>query len=31
MRFVYDAHIPFVVVFLLFVAAMVIFGRKDAR
>jgi hypothetical protein len=31
MRFVYDAHIPFVVVFLVFVSAMVIFGRKDAR
>jgi hypothetical protein len=31
MRFLYGVHIPFVIFFLLFVAAMVFFSRKDVR
>jgi hypothetical protein len=31
MRFLYGVHIPFVILFLLFVAAMVVFSRKDVR
>jgi hypothetical protein len=31
MRFAYDAHIPFVIAFLAFVAAMVFFHRKGER
>jgi hypothetical protein len=31
MRFAYGAHIPFVIIFLAFVAAMVLFSRKGDR
>lgn len=31
MKFAYDAHIPFVIAFLVFAAAMVWFNRKDVR
>lgn len=31
MNFLYRAHIPFVILFLAFVVAMVWFHRKDAR
>jgi hypothetical protein len=31
MRFAYDAHIPFVIAFLGFVAAMLLFSRKGER
>lgn len=31
MRFLYGVHIPFVILFLVFVAAMVFSHRKDER
>jgi len=31
MRFAYDAHIPFVIVFLAFTLAMVLLARKGDR
>jgi hypothetical protein len=31
MRFLYAAHIPLAIAFLAFVAAMILFNRKDSR
>ena len=31
MRFLLNAHVPFAILFLIFVGAMILFSRKDAR